>query len=249
MRSSDPRFAARPAVRMQRARLMEDEIERVRRERREPRVTQWDFLHLSGLRRGILSSFGRCASASGPVLDVFCGTQPYRELIPWRPVWGVDLDHHFGRAHVLGSIPLPIRDGAIGVVFCSQALHLVDDPVATVSEMRRVLRPGGYVIVTIPHLFLAEGPFERHWSTRDVRDLFSGWVDVRIAGIDGPGAAFAFVVGRLAMLAARRFRAVDTVFVASVVAMNGVARVLDVLSKPVHRRWPHSLVLVARRPA
>ena len=122
---------------------------------------------------------------SGPVLDLFCGTKPYLDLIPWRPVWGLDIDRHFGRADVIGDLPLPFRDSAFGLVFCSQALHLVDDPAGTVGEMARVLTPDGRVIVTIPHLFLAEGDFERHWSRADLHALFDRWQRVRIGRSTG----------------------------------------------------------------
>lgn len=248
MQPSDPQFAARRRVRLRRHRLPEAEIERARRERREPRFTQWDYLHLSGLRRGLLASFKLVAEPAGPVLDLFCGTKPYLELIPWRPVWGLDLDHHFGRADVIGEPPLPFRDGTFGVVICSQALHLVDDPVGTVQEMVRVLTPGGRVIVTVPHVFLAEGDFERHWSPDDLRALFAGWQDVRILGIDGPGAALAFVVGRLAMLVARRWHIPRAIFTSCVVVLNTVCLGVDLLTSPAHRRWPHSLLLIAHRP-
>jgi len=224
-------------------------IELARLERREPRFTQWDYLHLSGLRRGLLASFRVVPAPAGPVLDLYCGTKPYLELIPWRPVWGADVDLHFGRADVLGTLPLPFRDGAFGVVLCSQALHLVDDPVATVSEMGRVLAPGGYAIVTIPHLFLAEGDFERRWSREDLGELFTGWQDVRIRGIDGPGAAVAFVFGRLGMLVARRLRLPRPISTSIFVGLNAVCTLLDLVLAPVHRRWPHSLVLVAATPS
>ena len=247
MRSTDARFAVRPPVRLRRDRLSEREIERIRRERREPRITQWDYLHLSGLKRGITSSV-RLLSAEGPVLDLFCGTKPYLELIPWRPFWGLDLDVHFGRADVLGALPLPFSDGAFGVVFCSQALYLVDDPIRTVQEIARVLKPGGHVIVTIPHLFSAEGWLERRWTREDLGILFGAWDEVRIAGVDGPGAALAFFLGRLATRAARRWRVVRLPFTAGIVVLNSSCRVLDVLTTPLHRRWPHSLMLVARRP-
>jgi SAM-dependent methyltransferase len=249
MQPSDSPFAARPPVHLDRPRLTEEEIERVRRERREPRFTQWDYLHLSGLRRGLLRSFRLISSPEGPVLDLFCGTKPYFELIPWRPVWGLDLDHHFGMADVLGGPSLPFRDGAFGVVLCSQALHLVDDPRRMAQEMARVLAPDGHAIVTIPHLFLAEGDLERHWSPKDMRTLFAGWRDVRIMRIDGPGAALAFVLGRVAMLAANRWRLPRPIFTSAVVLLNASSLVLEVLSVPLHHRWPHTLVLIARRPS
>jgi SAM-dependent methyltransferase len=249
MRPLDPRFVARPRVQLHRRRLSEQEIERARRERREPRFTQWDYLHLSGLRRGLIASFRLLPPPTGPVLDLFCGTKPYLELIPWRPVWGLDVDHHFGRADVLGASPLPFRDGAFGAVLCSQALHLVDDPLGTVDEMARVLAPHGHVIVTIPHLFLAEGDFERHWSKGDLRALFDGWQDVRILGIDGPGAALAFVLGRTAMLASRRWPSLKVIYAPGVMTLNAICTVLDWLVMPFHRHRPHSLLLTARRPS
>jgi SAM-dependent methyltransferase len=211
-------------------------------------VTQWDYLHLAGLRRALLASFRLVPSGADSVLDLFCGTKPYLELIPWRPVWGVDIDDHFGRADVLAELPLPFRDGTFDAVLCSQALHLVDDPVATVREIERVARPGGHAIVTIPHLFLAEGAFERRWRLDDLRALFAGWDHVRIAGIDGAGAALAFVLGRVAMLVGRRWTVLAPLLPPAFAVMNVVCAGLDAMSTPVHRRWPHSLVLVARRP-
>jgi SAM-dependent methyltransferase len=242
-------FDPRRPTRLNRPILPESEIERIRRERREPRFTQWDYLHLEGLRRSFARSFRDIPEPTRPVLDLYCGTKPYLELIPWFPVWGMDLDRHFGRADVLGALPLPFRDGAFGIVLCSQALHLVDDPATTVQEMARILAPGGHVIVTIPHLFLAEGALERHWSREDLNRLFEGWEDVRVRGIDGPGAALAFVLGRLMMLATRRWRVMKALFTPSVVILNGIGAALDLLLAPVHRRWPHSLLLVACRPA
>jgi SAM-dependent methyltransferase len=241
------KLAARPRVRVTRPGLTEAEVEQARRERREPRPTQWDYLHLEGLRRALEGAFDGLPSARGPVLDLFCGTKPYLELLPWRPAWGLDIDRHFGRADVVGDLPLPFRDQVIGVAVVTQALHMVDDPVATVEEVARVLAPGGYVVVTVPHLFLAEGDFERHWSAADLRRLFTGWDDVRVEGIDGPGAALAFALGRIAMLGARRWRLARALFRPTVLVLNTAGAALDRLAAPLARRWPHSLLLVARR--
>jgi SAM-dependent methyltransferase len=242
------KLAARPRVRVTRPGLTEAEVEQIRRERRAPRPTQWDYLHLEGLRRALEGAFDGLSSARGPVLDVYCGTKPYLELVPWRPVWGLDIDRHFGRADVVGDLPLPFRDRSIGVAVVTQALHMVDDPVGTVEEVARVLAPGGYVVVTVPHLFLAEGDFERHWSVADLRGLFTGWSDVRIRGIDGPGAALAFALGRIAMLGARRWRLTRPLFRPTVLVLNTAGAALDRLAAPLAKRWPHSLLLVARRP-
>jgi SAM-dependent methyltransferase len=242
------KLAARPRVRVSRPLLADAEVERIRQERRAPRPSQWDYLHLEGLRRELVATGAELSGARGPTLDLFCGTKPYLELLPWRPLWGLDIDRHFGRADVVGDLPLPFRDGAFGVALVTQALHMVDDPVGAVEELARVLAPGSWVVVTVPHLFLAEGDFERHWSRADLAELFAGWADVRITGIDGPGAAIAFTLGRIAMLGARRWRLVRPLFRPSVLVLNGVGAAIDRVA-PLARRWPHSLLLVARRPA
>jgi SAM-dependent methyltransferase len=239
---------ARPPTRLDRPPRPESEIRQVRRERLAPRWTQWDYLHLDELRRALVGTFARL-DADGPVLDLFCGTKPYLELMPWRPVWGLDLDRHFGRADVIGAIPLAFADEAFGVVVLTQALHLVDDPRATVAEVHRVLRPGGRVVITIPHLFLAEGEFERHWSAEHLRSLFADWDDVRIRGVGGPGAALAFTLGRIAMLGAGRWRIARALFTPFVLAVNVLGAAIDGLAPRLGRRWPQSLLLIARRSA
>jgi SAM-dependent methyltransferase len=240
-------MAARRPTRLERRPLGEDEIERIRRERLRPRRRQWDYLHLEGLRRSLTDAFADAKAIEGPVLDLFCGTKPYLELMPWQRVWGLDLDRHFGRADVLGSVPLPFKDASFGVVVCTQALHLVDDPQRTVAELQRITRPGGAVIATIPHLFLAEGPFERHWTAEDLRGLFThGWTSVDVRGIDGPGAALAFILGRTAMLGARRWRLARLFFLPTVLALNAVGTIVDRLARPLAARYPHSLLLTAR---
>jgi hypothetical protein len=241
-------FVPRPPAKLDRPPLPPEEIARIRRERIEPRPTQWDYLHLEGLRRGLTDAFNAIGPSDRPWLDLFCGTKPYQPLIPANLVWGVDLDRHFGGADVLSTVPLPFRDGAFAVVLCSQALHLVDDPVSTVAEMARVLAPDGRAVVTIPHLFIGEGDLERHWSQTDVRTLFVRWQDVSVRPVDGPGAALAFTVGRLAMLAARRWRAVRMLYSPTVVLMNKLCSVIDRVLVPFAQRWPHSLIVVARPP-
>lgn len=241
-------FAPRPPTKLDRPPLAPDEVEKIRRERLEPRPTQWDYLHLHGLRRELAAALGSLPHLNGPVLDLFCGTKPYAELIPRRHVWGMDLDRHFRGADVVATIPLPFRDGAFAIVLCSQALHLVDDPVVTLDEMARVLAPDGHAIVTIPHLFIGEGDLERHWSKRDVRRLFAGWREVSVRGIDGPGVALAFVSGRIAMLAARRSRIARALYPVFVRVLNDACASIDALLRPLHGRWPQGLIVVARPP-
>ena len=52
---------------------------------------------------------------------------------------------------IVGDIAkIPVRDGSFDAVLCSEVLEHVDDPVASLSELKRVLKPGGTLILTAP---------------------------------------------------------------------------------------------------
>ncbi|MDQ3980468.1 MAG: methyltransferase domain-containing protein [Actinomycetota bacterium] len=54
-----------------------------------------------------------------------------------------------GPARVVAGdgVRLPLRDGSVSLVWCIHVLHHLDDPVAALAEVARVLRPGGHFIV------------------------------------------------------------------------------------------------------
>lgn len=223
-------------------------VKRIRSARLAPKPTQWDYLHLAALVRS-LGPLLNGEKFRGPTLDLYCGSQPYRELISARPVWGLDLDRHFGRADLLGSMPLPFRDRTFGLILCTQALYLTTDPVAVVGEMLRVLRPGGWAVVTVPYLFRRELSFDRRYRPDQLGALFRAWSDVQVLGAGGTGTGLAYIVGSLGAAAARRSKVARGLAPAMAVALNGVGAALDVTLRPFARNWPATLILQARRPA
>ncbi|MCA1691926.1 MAG: class I SAM-dependent methyltransferase, partial [Actinobacteria bacterium] len=42
---------------------------------------------------------------------------------------------------------LPLSDGSVSLVWCIHVLHHSDDPVQVLAEIRRVLRPGGHLVL------------------------------------------------------------------------------------------------------
>ncbi len=45
---------------------------------------------------------------------------------------------------------IPVEDGSFDAVMCTEVLEHVPDPVAALKELNRVLRPGGYLLITAP---------------------------------------------------------------------------------------------------
>lgn len=106
--------------------------------------------------------------AAGTVLlDVPCGRgfylHRYAYIEPKCTVVGAELDPailersrvalaSLGIPLVNTSIgALPVRDGAFDAAICSEVLEHLDDDVAALIEVSRVLRPGGTVAITVPN--------------------------------------------------------------------------------------------------
>jgi SAM-dependent methyltransferase len=96
------------------------------------------------------------------VLDVGCGAgHLLARLSVGRPV-GVDLSpvllaraaaHLDGRATLIqaDATELPFRTAAFERVYCSEVLEHLPDPRAAVLELRRVLRPRGIAVLSVPN--------------------------------------------------------------------------------------------------
>lgn len=100
------------------------------------------------------------------ILDVACGTGRLEEMIldfdPDAHITGVDISREMieiakqrvpesagrnVRWVVAPAEELPVDDDTIDVVACANAFHLVADPCKTLAEFRRVLRPGGRLVI------------------------------------------------------------------------------------------------------
>ena len=98
------------------------------------------------------------------VLDVACGTGELERLLlqdnPQQRITGVDLSQEMLNTakQKLSTYPqvfwqtakaseLPFGDRCYDVVVCASSFHYFDDPIASLTEMKRVLKPGGRVII------------------------------------------------------------------------------------------------------
>ena len=79
--------------------LPREEIEWIRRTRRHPRPTQPDYLALRRLAEHVRAALADLGDEPLDVLDVFCGTRPYEDLMPpGSRVTGYDIDDRYGSA-------------------------------------------------------------------------------------------------------------------------------------------------------
>lgn len=71
---------------------------------------------------------------------------------------------------------LPLADGSMDAAFANMVLHHAEDPAAMLSEMARVTRPGGAIVITDE----VEHPYE--WMRLEHADVWLGFTEPQIRG-------------------------------------------------------------------
>jgi SAM-dependent methyltransferase len=100
------------------------------------------------LLRNVVRELG--AGLEGRLLDVGCGLQQYRRYLPCSSYYGLEWSSS-RRPTVVGDVTrIPFRDGAFDSALCTEVLEHVREPGQCLAEIRRVLKPGGAVLFTVP---------------------------------------------------------------------------------------------------
>ncbi|MGI9308108.1 MAG: class I SAM-dependent methyltransferase [Gammaproteobacteria bacterium] len=99
---------------------------------------------------------------------------------------GLDLKHHSPFVNVVGNISnTPLQTDSFDAALCIHVLEHVDDDANAMRELYRVLKPGGWVLVSVP-LLLDEGTREDPSVTdpQERKRLFGETGHVRFYGTD-----------------------------------------------------------------
>jgi SAM-dependent methyltransferase len=204
-----------------------------------------------GRRRIIRAELDRLPLAAGAVvLDAGCGSgRTLQELVGYGEVHGIELDPYaaeVARSRGYGEVcvgrleELPWGDDSFDLITCLDVIEHTADDRATLSELRRVAKPGAWLLVTVP-------AYEALWSLHDEANhhyrrygrrglraaaLGAGWTIVRMSSFNSLLLAPAAVV----RLAQRRRRANDAYKPA---LRLGAAWVNDALERPLalEARW------------
>lgn len=92
--------------------------------------------------------------AAGKILDAGAGTSAYKPLfLNYASNYlAVDLGYRQGLDALSDIKELAFKNEAFDTIFCSQVLEHINLPQKAIDEFYRCLKPGGRLILTVPHL-------------------------------------------------------------------------------------------------
>lgn len=193
----------------------------------------------------------------GRMLDIGCGDKPYKDMLSPHLTEYVGLDHA-GTQHSSAAIDMlgtacdiPAGDGSFDCALCTAVLEHLEEPEAAIRECRRVLKPGGAAVYTVPFIWhLHEEPRDFYRYTKHgLRYLFekSGFEIAELSALSGFWVTF----GQLLVYNMYRFNRGPLrwlrVVPACGLAVQGLAWALDRLDRT--EQWTWMYLVVARKPA
>ena len=107
-----------------------------------------------------------------PYACFFAGRVANHFVLDVAPAYSVDV--------VGDARSMPLADASMDVVLITQVLEHVPEPIAVIAEIRRVLKPGGTLLLSVPSIFPQHGspgdywrymPQGLEWILRDFRNV------------------------------------------------------------------------------
>ena len=157
-------------------------------------VSEQDVAHLKLIRENVNRFLSGAAAryVSGPARLLDIAPQIHEGARPFFPAFveieTLDIDPDAGATHTgdLCKNNAGIPDGAYDFIVCTEVLEHTLQPFAAVEEMRRLLKPGGLLFVSVPFNFRIHGPLPDCWrfTEHGLRALFGAWEIIRLDALE-----------------------------------------------------------------
>lgn len=158
------------------------------------------------------------SNLSKKILDVGCGQKPYKNLFNFSEYIGMDIEQKGGgHSHKNEEIEVyydgkrfPFNDNEFDSVLCSQVLEHVFEPESFIREINRILKIGGYLLITVPFIWEEhEIPYDyARYTSFGISQLFSrnGFEVISIAKTNvGSRAIIQIIIGDLQKMITTKF--------------------------------------------
>jgi len=126
----------------------------------------------------------------GVVLDIGSGeSKGYESLFNYEKYITLDINPDYKPDIVASAEKIPLKDNSIDSILCTQVLEHTKEPLKIIEEIYRVLKPGGYVLLTAPLINEIHGEPDDFWRFTNFgfEYLFkkSGFKSVKIEQLGG----------------------------------------------------------------
>jgi SAM-dependent methyltransferase len=125
--------------------------------------------------RNHIENFIKQYATDKKILDIGSGGSRYHVYFPNRLT--VDIDPERKPEIVADAHNLPFEEGEFEQILCTEVLEHVKDPRKVVSELHRVLKSGGLVVLTTRFVFPHHDAPHDYWRYTQfgMRELFKNW--------------------------------------------------------------------------
>jgi SAM-dependent methyltransferase len=167
------------------------EFQKAGRERLYPSITNPNWLVLRKRRELFHHWLAGAFPKDAAVLDIGGRIQPYRPLLPGTRYVAVDLRLTPLVNVIANAERIPFLSQEFDLVLCTQMLEYAPDPGLVLSEIYRVLKPGGRLLLSVPTVFPQEAEEDRwRFLPAGIRQLLSAFSEVEIVPEGGSIAGF-----------------------------------------------------------
>ncbi|HME35359.1 MAG TPA: class I SAM-dependent methyltransferase [Candidatus Sulfotelmatobacter sp.] len=170
-----------------------DSVNREGRERLHPSLTNPSWLVLRRRREIFRKWLARADGRDLDVLDVGGRIQPYRPLLEGRIRRYVAVDlRQTPLVNVVGrGEQIPFAEAQFDLVICTQVLEYIPEPAAVIAEIHRVLKPGGFLLLSVPAVFPRDSDHDLwRFLPESLRYLLRSFCDVEIVAEGSSVAGF-----------------------------------------------------------
>ena len=164
-----------------------------------PSIANSRYYYLIQLRKAIEAACKSFLSKGGKdliLIDYGCGNKPYEPVVkPFvKDYIGVDLpENPNAHIHIDPKGKIDLKESSVDIVLSTQVLEHVEDPYHYLSEARRVLKPGGQLLLS------THGYWIYHPDTTDYLRWTSAGLKKIIAEEGFEILSFKGIIGRSAM--------------------------------------------------
>jgi SAM-dependent methyltransferase len=170
-----------------------DTVNREGRERLHPSLANPSWLVLRRRREIFRKWLAGVEGHDLDVLDVGGRIQPYRSLLEGRVRRYVAVDlRQTPLVNVVGrGEQLPLAGARFDLVICSQVLEYIPEPAAVIAEIYRVLKPGGFLLLSVPAVFPRDSDNDRwRFLPESLRYLLRSFCEVEVVAEGSSIAGF-----------------------------------------------------------